>query len=126
MRDLRPYVAKDIIKEKWLEAGLDLATASDKHLEIINEVYNYGIQNLMNEFDKDTFLNNVPQEYQERIFASAKEWALNCEDKELFNLIIEKEKKITHNKQGKNIIDNFIKDVESKEADVDEDVGFKN
>jgi len=97
MRDLIPSSAREIIKEKFLKAELVLHEVSDKHEEIMREVIGYGIHNRLNDFEEKTFLNNVPEKYNDIIIMGMREWADDyCEDEkdaEYFKIVkIVKEK----------------------------------
>ena len=112
MRDLFPASAQEIIKEKWLDAGLVLSDVSYKHDEIINEVMNFGIYNQLNDFDEKSFLNNVPQKYKNIIIEGIKDELLEWDKDDRYYAICD----IVENKLNYNIKDYF-----ETQNEIDED-----
>jgi len=130
MRDVFPAIATEIVKERFLEAGLDLVGVSDRHEKIIDEVMGYGVQNPMNGFDiNDLDFNNAPLGVQKRLSESVIKELKDSErfepelikeitDKMVFNLsVINK-----NEKNGRKMVDEYILD---KDVPVDTETDFK-
>ncbi|MDQ1341247.1 MAG: hypothetical protein QG567_2405, partial [Campylobacterota bacterium] len=93
MRDIYPEVAQKIIAERMLAKNLALDGVSDEHLDIIQEVYSYGIYNPISSFniDEDLNFNKCPDlSIRKRLIDGALEQGFENFDDSLSHLITDK------------------------------------